>query len=192
MADLIVEESSSRLLTPEQADLLQVSTRTMYEWLRRGEIPSVKFGNRLVRVRERDVLTPDVRLLFEQGMQLVHSPNTVEQAARFFEKAIRLNPRYTLPHFELGRMYYAWGHYHKAIEPLKKAIELNPEAVASHINLGMNYNHAGIYRDAEEVLRQALEIVPRSNSGTLRSRFRADATRAEQRGNQTLSRSREE
>src|SRR6185503_21245148 len=91
-------ESSSRLLTPEQAaDVLQVSKRTMYEWLRRGEIPSVKFGDRLVRVRERDVLTPDVRLLFEQGMQLVNSPTTVEQAAKFFEKAIRLNPRYALP-----------------------------------------------------------------------------------------------
>jgi tetratricopeptide (TPR) repeat protein len=57
-------------------------------------------------------------------------------------------------------MYYAWGHFQKAIEPLKKAIELEPEAVASHINLGMNYNHAGMYGDAEQVLRQALEIVP--------------------------------
>jgi len=163
MSELIQasDESSGRLLTPEQAaDVLQVSKRTMYEWLRKGEIPSIKFGDRLVRVRERDVLTPDVRLLFEQGMQLAHSPHTVEQAARFFEKAIRLNPRYTLAYFHLGTMYYEWSHFQKAIEPLRKAIELNPDMAASYINLGMNYNLAGMYHDAAEVLRQALEIIP--------------------------------
>jgi excisionase family DNA binding protein len=161
MSETINDESSGKLLTPEQAaDLLQVSKRTMYEWLRRGEIPSVKLGDRLVRVRERDVLTPDVRLLLEQGLQLAHSPHTVDQAARFFEKAIRLNPRYTLAYFHLGTMYYEWSHFQKAVEPLKKAIELNPEMASSYINLGMNYNLAGMYRDAEEVLRQALQIVP--------------------------------
>lgn len=153
--------SEDRLLTPEQAaEVLQVSKRTMYEWLRKGEMPSVRIGERLVRVRESDVLTPDVRSFLEQGLQLSRHPGTVEQAAAFFEKAIRLNPRYTLAYFHLGTMYYEWGHYHKAIEPLKKAIELHPEAPASHINLGMNYNLAGMYHDAEEVLRQALEIVP--------------------------------
>ncbi len=154
-------EDTSRLLTPEQAaDVLQVSKRTMYEWLRKGEMPSVRIGERLVRVRESDVLTPDVRGFLEQGLQLSHHPATVEQAAAFFEKAIRLNPRYTLAYFHLGTMYYEWSHYHKAIEPLKKAIELNPEMPASYINLGMNYNLAGMYRNAEEVLRQALKIVP--------------------------------
>jgi excisionase family DNA binding protein len=152
---------SNKLLTPEQAaDVLQVSKRTMYEWLRKGEIPSVKFGDRLVRVRERDVLTPDVRLILEQGLQLAHHPATVERAATFFEKAIRLNPRYNLPYFHLGTMYYEWSHFHKAIEPLKKAIELNPDQPASYLNLAMNYNRAGMYRDAEEILIQALEIVP--------------------------------
>lgn len=152
---------ADRLLTPEQAaEVLQVSKRTMYEWLRKGEIPVVRIGERLVRVRESDVLTPDVKGLLEQGLQLSKHPATVEQAAAFFEKAIRLNPRYTLAYFHLGTMYYEWSHFQKAIEPLRKAIELNPEMASSYINLGMNYNLAGMYRDAEEVLRQALEIVP--------------------------------
>lgn len=76
----------------------------MYEWLRKGEIPVVRIGVRLVRVRESDVLTPDVRGFLEEGLKLSHHPATVEQAAAFFERAIRLNPRYTLAHFELGRM----------------------------------------------------------------------------------------
>lgn len=153
--------NSEKLLTPAQAaDVLQVSKRTMYEWLRKGEIPVVRFGERLVRVRESDVLTPDVKGFLEQGLQLSKHPSTVEQAAAFFEKAIRVNPRYALAYFHLGTMYYEWSHFHKAIGPLKKAIELNPDMASSYINLGMNYNLAGMYRDAEEVLRQALEIVP--------------------------------
>ncbi len=153
---------SNKLLTPEQAaDLLQVSKRTMYEWLRKGEIPAVRIGERLVRVRESDVLTPDVRAYLEQGL-LYDSPHPheMEQAVRAFNKAIQLNPRYTLAYFYLGTMYYRWGHYHKAIEPLKKAIELNPEALASYMNLGMNYNNAGMYHGAEEVLKKAVEIMP--------------------------------
>jgi superkiller protein 3 len=154
--------ASDKLLTPEQAaDLLQVSKRTMYEWLRNGEIPSVKMGERLIRVRERDVLTPDVRAYLEQGLQL-DSPHPYEmgQAVRAYNKAIELNPRYALAYFCLGTMYYRWGHYYEAAAPLKKAIELNPEFVAAYINLGMNYNHAGSYHEAEEVLKKAVELVP--------------------------------
>jgi excisionase family DNA binding protein len=155
-----VAETSEKLITPEQAaDLLQVSKRTMYEWLRNGEIPSVRVGERLLRVRESDVLKPDVRAYLEQGM--LHDsphPHEMDQAVTAYNKAIQLNPRYTLAYFCLGTMYYRWGHYHKAIEPLKKAIELNPEAVPSYMNLGMNYNHAGMYSDAEEILKKAVEL----------------------------------
>lgn len=162
MTETNVDEGrGDRFLTPEQAAaLLQVSKRTMYEWIRKGEIPSVKLGDRLVRIRERDVLTPDVKALLEQGLKLAKHPATVEEAAGYFEKAIRVNPRYALAYFHLGTMYYEWGHFQKAIEPLKKAIELNPEMASPYINLGMNYNLAGNYPDAEEVLKQALEIIP--------------------------------
>jgi excisionase family DNA binding protein len=150
-----------KLLTPEQAaDLLQVSKRTMYEWLRTGEIPAVRFGERLVRVRESDVLTPDVKAYLEEGLQLAHHPETVEQAARAFEKAIKLNPRYTLAYFHLGTMYYEWSHFHRAVEPLKKAIELNPERTPAYMNLAMNYNYSNHFHDAEEVLKKVIELRP--------------------------------
>jgi excisionase family DNA binding protein len=154
--------ASDKLITPEQAaDLLQVSKRTMYEWLRNGEIPSVRIGERLIRVRESDVLTPDARAYLEQG--LLHDsphPHEMEQAVRAYNKAIQLNPRYALAYFCLGTMYYRWSHYHEAEIPLKKAIELNPEYFAAYMNLGMNYNHAGNYHDAEEILKKAIDLKP--------------------------------
>jgi excisionase family DNA binding protein len=155
------DNSTDRLLTPEQAaELLQVSKRTMYEWLRNGEIPSVRMGERLIRVREKDVLTPDVRAFLEEGLKYAHSPHTVEQAATAFEKAIKMNPRYTLAYFHLGTMFYEWSHFDRAVEPLKKAIELNPEAFPAYMNLGMNYNHAGQHAEAEKILMKAVELNP--------------------------------
>ncbi len=106
-----MNNTTNKLLTPEQAaDLLQVSKRTIYEWLRNGEIPSERIGDRLIRIRESDVLSPDVRSYFEQGCKLSHHPESVERAADFFNKAIELNPRYTLAYFEMGRMFYSWLH----------------------------------------------------------------------------------
>jgi excisionase family DNA binding protein len=155
------DSSTDRLLTPEQAaELLQVSKRTMYEWLRNGEIPSVRMGERLIRVREKDVLTPDVRAFLEEGLQYAHSPTTVERAAYAFEKAIEMNPRYTLAYFHLGTMFYEWSHFNRAVAPLKKAIELNPEAFPAYMNLAMNYNLSSRYSEAEETLKKAIELNP--------------------------------
>lgn len=149
-----------KLLTPEQAaDLLQVSKRTMYEWLRNGEIPCERIGDRLIRVRETDILSPDARTFFEQGCKLAHHPETVERAAEFFNKAIALNPRYMLAYFQLGTMFYEWSHFGRAIEPLKKAIELNASFPA-YMNLGMNCNRAGWFKDAGQALRKAVELEP--------------------------------
>ena len=44
-----------KLLTPEQvAERLQVTERTVYAWLRRGNLPALKLG-RLWRIRPEDL-----------------------------------------------------------------------------------------------------------------------------------------
>lgn len=154
------KQATNRLLTPEQAaDLLQVSKRTMYEWLRNGEIPSERIGDRLIRVRESDVLSPDARTYFEQGCNFANHPETVDRAEEFFNKAISLNPRYFLAYFNLGRMLFTWSHFHRAMEPMKKAIDLNP-CFPAYMNLGMNCNRGSMFREAEVALRKALELEP--------------------------------
>ena len=46
---------NEKLLTPEQvAERLQVTERTVYEWLRRGTLPALKLG-RLWRIRPEDL-----------------------------------------------------------------------------------------------------------------------------------------
>jgi len=156
----MMQSNPDRLLTPEQAaELLQVSTRTIYGWLRAGEIPGTQIGGRLWRLREGDILTNDVRSLLESGLKC-DARCEVEEGAVAFRKSLELNPHYNLANFCLGNMYYRWSHYHRAVEPLRKAIELNPEWVAPYGVLGMNYNYWGLYSEAEPVLRKAIELVP--------------------------------
>lgn len=149
-----------RLLTPEQAaELLQVSKRTVYEWLRIGELPATRIGERLWRIREGDIVNPQMDTYLKMGME--HDARCeVERGAWAYKKAIELNPRHFLPYFGLGTMYYRWSHHYEAVEPLKKAIELNPEALPAFVNLGMNYNYSHNYPEAESVLRKAIELKP--------------------------------
>lgn len=151
---------NDRLLTPEQAaEILQISKRTMYEWLRKGEIPHERIGDRLIRIREKDILSSNARVLFEQACRLAEDPETVNQAANFFEKAILINRHYALAYFELGRMLYGWGHHIRAVEPLKKAVELNPSFPAN-MNLGLNFSRLGRFSEAETAFRNAVDLVP--------------------------------
>lgn len=157
---MATQVNPSRILTPEEAaDVLQVSKRTMYEWLRTGQVLGTQVGPRLWRIREGDIVSPDARGWLEQG--LLHDANCrVEEGAWAFKEALRLSPKYNLANFHLGLMYYHWGHYHLAVEPLKKAIDLNPEWLAPYGILGMNYNYWGAYSEAEPVLKKAIELVP--------------------------------
>ena len=158
----LLTEVTNKLLTPEQAaELLQVSKRTMYQWLRNGEIPSERIGDRLIRVRESDVLSPDARIYFEQGCKLAQDPETVFRAEVLFNKAIAINSHYWLAYFELGRMFYTWGHYHQAVEPMKRGIALNPSFPA-YMNLGMNCNRGWMHKEAEIALGKAVELQPNS------------------------------
>ena len=44
-----------RFLTPEEvADLLRVSRRTDYNWLRSGQLPAIRIG-KVLRVRREDI-----------------------------------------------------------------------------------------------------------------------------------------
>jgi excisionase family DNA binding protein len=156
----MLESNPNKLLTPEQAaELLQVSTRTMYDWLRNGQVPGVQIGGKLWRIREGDILSQDARGLVEQG-RICDMNFEVGAGAAFFRKALELNPHYNLANFYLGEMYYRWGFYWDAEAPLKKAIELNPEWAAPYGTLGLNYNHANRFEEAETVLKQCIELVP--------------------------------
>ena len=154
-----MDERGERLLTLEQASqMLGVPNEYLDDCIRKGEIPSVVTDDGLF-LRARDVLTDETRSYHVRGCELFASPETVDEAAACFRSALTLNPRYNLAWFELGRLYYTWGRYYEADEPLRKTIELNP-CFPAYVNYGLSCNLWGKYREAEEAFKQALKIVP--------------------------------
>lgn len=52
---MIEAQPLPRFLTPEEvADLLRVSRRTVYNWLRSGQLPAIRIG-KVWRVRREDI-----------------------------------------------------------------------------------------------------------------------------------------
>jgi tetratricopeptide (TPR) repeat protein len=151
---------NERLLTAEQAtQLLYVSNQKMDEWIRNGEIRSQKSDDGLTRVWESEIVNAEAQSCFQRGCELAGGPHSVDEAAWYFNKAISANPRFNLAYFELGRMYYTWGRYYEAQEPLRKSVELNP-CFPAYMNYACNCFQWGHYHDAEQLFRNALQIVP--------------------------------
>ena len=61
MASVLEEET---LTVPEAAELLKVSTSTLWRWIDRGDLPAYRIGRRRVRVRKSDL---EDRLISARG-----------------------------------------------------------------------------------------------------------------------------
>lgn len=88
------------------------------------------------------------------------------RAKPYYEKSIRLFPRYALSYVGLGRIYVLSGHYAEAIPYLEKAVALAP-SYTGYGYLIQSYLHTGRPDDALAVLRRA--------QGVLREKSRLDS-----------------
>jgi tetratricopeptide (TPR) repeat protein/predicted HTH domain antitoxin len=87
-------------------------------------------------------LNPDP--LLRQGVTIMagiayHHAGDLDQAARMFEEAIRLNERSDFAHLFLGTAHMLAGRYEEAITPLRRSLELNPYNSHVHFYLGYVY-----------------------------------------------------
>lgn len=80
--------------------------------------------------------------------------NDWRRSGPYYEKSIRLFPRYALSYIGLGRIYVLGGHYAEAIPCLEKAIALSP-SYTGYGYLIQAYQRTGRPDDALAVYRQA-------------------------------------
>jgi tetratricopeptide (TPR) repeat protein len=84
-----------------------------------------------------------------------------EEALRFAEQALRLDPRppsYYLR--ELGQAYFHNGRYDEAISALEKALNLTPKDSLTRIFLTAMYSHAGREGEAQTEAAELLRLRP--------------------------------
>jgi tetratricopeptide (TPR) repeat protein len=101
-----------------------------------------------------------------------HQMLDLQTARRQYEKAIKLNPKYSEAVNNLGTVFYARKNYGRAVRQYQKALKLTPDSASIYSNLGTAYFARKKYKEAFEAYQEALKLDPevfehRSSYGVL-------------------------
>jgi tetratricopeptide (TPR) repeat protein len=89
-----------------------------------------------------------------------HQMVQLDIAKKHYEKAIKLNPKYSEAINNLGTVHYARRSYRRAINAYKKALRLTPKSASIYSNLGTAYFARKKYKQAFEAYQVALSLDP--------------------------------
>ena len=101
-----------------------------------------------------------------------HQLLDLDNAKKYYERAIKINSHYAEAINNLGTVYYAKKSYRRAIEQYKRALRLTPNSASILSNLGTAYFARKNYDEASKSYQAALAVDPevferRSTQGTL-------------------------
>jgi len=101
-----------------------------------------------------------------------HQMLNLEQARREYDRAIKLDPKYSEAVNNLGTIYYARKSYRRAIGQYNRAIKLSPNSASIYSNLGTAQFARKKYKEAAICYEKALSLDPdvfehRSSQGVL-------------------------
>jgi len=133
----------SRSLTPEMRGDIYVA-RKMY----RDAIDMYEQGP-----KDSPVIANKIGIAHHQLLEL-------DTAKKWYERAIKLDPKYSEAVNNLGTIYYAHKSYRRAISQYRRALRLNPDSASILSNLGTAYFARKDYKDASAMYQKALEIDP--------------------------------
>ena len=91
----------------------------------------------------------------------------LDDARKFLNRAIVLNPEYSQAFFNLGNLAGMQGEPDMAAAAYEKSIELNPGHTPSYSNLGRLMAAGGDVSGAAKVFRQVLKLVPNDGDAHL-------------------------
>lgn len=76
------------------------------------------------------------------GLSLTRS-DTPQAAIAILQRALKLDPKLSQAHFELGKLYASAGRNAEAIQQLESALRLSPDLEAAHYRLAQLYQKSG-------------------------------------------------
>jgi tetratricopeptide (TPR) repeat protein len=97
------------------------------------------------------------RPLSNYGVALAGAGQTSE-ALKYYDKAIKLNPRFYAAYSNRGNAYGSIGNYKRAIGDFDRAIEINPTFADAYNNRGGAYESLGNHKQAIEDLKIASKL----------------------------------
>ena len=91
---------------------------------------------------------------------IINKLGRLDEAVRYYKKAIELKPSFNEAYFNLANTSYEINDLNKAEASYKKVIELKPDLAEAHNNLGMTVNKMGRLDEAEACYKKAIELKP--------------------------------
>ncbi|MDQ7029345.1 MAG: tetratricopeptide repeat protein [Ardenticatenia bacterium] len=88
--------------------------------------------------------------------------NRLDEAARYFEQTVRLDPNHVQAYDYLGSVYFLLGQSDKAIQAYKRALSIDPNYAESYFNLGLVYQETGDRENAIAMFERYLKLDPDS------------------------------
>lgn len=89
-----------------------------------------------------------------------HQMLELDLAKRHYERAVKVNPKYSEAINNLGTIYYAKKNYRRAVGQYNRALKLTPNSASIYSNLGTAYFARKKYDQAFEAYQKALSIDP--------------------------------
>ncbi len=101
-----------------------------------------------------------------------HQLQQLDNAKKFYERALKLKRDYPEALNNMGTVYYAKKSYRRAISYYRKALRLSPDSASVYSNLGTALFARKKYDEATQAYQKAMSIDPevfehRSNYGTM-------------------------
>lgn len=115
---------------------------------------------------------PDSAILANKAGIAYHQMTMLNEAKKQYQRALKLQPRYSEAVNNLGTVHYAQRNFRRAISQYRKALKLNPTSASVYSNLGTAHFARKKYKQAAEAYQQALALDPdvfehRGNQGVL-------------------------
>ena len=114
------------------------------------------FHEAIAKIKVLNEKYPNEPILFNLIGACYKQLGQLEGAAKMFEIAVSINPKYAEAHFNLGATLQALDNIEAAINSYSKAIEITPNYPDAHNNLGNILLDLGQYEAAIESLKWAL------------------------------------
>jgi tetratricopeptide (TPR) repeat protein len=86
--------------------------------------------------------------------------NDLDSAKKYYQRAIKLQPKYAEAINNLGTVQYAFKNFRSATKYYKKALAIQPRSASIYSNLGTAWFSRHNYKEASRCYEQALAIDP--------------------------------
>ncbi|HXE41779.1 MAG TPA: tetratricopeptide repeat protein, partial [Candidatus Baltobacteraceae bacterium] len=94
------------------------------------------------------------------GQYLLHNKNQPAESINYFKIALKIDPRYETPYYNLGNAFTGLEQYPEAIDQYKAALKIRPDFAEAHNNLGSALEADGKSDEAFGEFQTAIRLKP--------------------------------